>query len=258
MPPPRKLVKSNCLGTSVAEICSGSKICPIGPSRKFAFTLAEVLITLGIIGIVAALVMPGFISQHNKNVTITKLKEAYSIFSQTIDAAVSHEGEIAAWDTTLSNQEFVQKYISPYLKTEKCSNYYIAPLLPGLEHNLYSPWDYRNNNLQTYCINNGMTFTYTNKFADIDGVYISVDLNGKAGPNRAGADVFTFEADKTKNRLIAYHEGYSRSNLTTPGKTRGSCNTEHTNWYIHSYGANCAALIILDGWKINDEYPIKF
>lgn len=45
---------------------------------KRAFTLAEVLITLGIIGVVAALTIPTLMSNHRANVTMQKLKKFYS------------------------------------------------------------------------------------------------------------------------------------------------------------------------------------
>ena len=43
------------------------------------FTLSEVLITLGIIGIVAALTIPSLVSAYQKHVVEEKLKQAYSI-----------------------------------------------------------------------------------------------------------------------------------------------------------------------------------
>ena len=43
--------------------------------RKFVgFTLAEVLITLGIIGVVAALTLPSVIQKYQKKVTVERLK----------------------------------------------------------------------------------------------------------------------------------------------------------------------------------------
>lgn len=50
--------------------------------RIFAFTLAEVLITLGIIGIVAAMTIPAIINNSEKQSIVSKVKEAYSIMSQ--------------------------------------------------------------------------------------------------------------------------------------------------------------------------------
>ena len=46
--------------------------------KRAAFTLAEVLITLGIIGVVAALTLPTVISNYKKQVTVPKLQKAYS------------------------------------------------------------------------------------------------------------------------------------------------------------------------------------
>lgn len=42
--------------------------------RTKGFTLAEVLITLGIIGIVAAMTLPILIQKHQEKVTVTKVK----------------------------------------------------------------------------------------------------------------------------------------------------------------------------------------
>ena len=50
-------------------------------SRKIAFTLAEVLITLGIIGVVAALTLPTLISNYKKQTYVTGLQKAYSVLN---------------------------------------------------------------------------------------------------------------------------------------------------------------------------------
>ena len=51
-------------------------------SNKNAFTLAEVLITLGIIGVVAALTLPSLIQNYQKQVWVNQLKKSYSTISQ--------------------------------------------------------------------------------------------------------------------------------------------------------------------------------
>ena len=43
---------------------------------QIAFTLSEVLITLGIIGIVAAMTLPALIGNYQKHVTVNKLKKS--------------------------------------------------------------------------------------------------------------------------------------------------------------------------------------
>ncbi len=62
-----------------------------------AFTLAEVLITLGIIGVVAAITMPSLIAQQKEKIVVTKLKKFYSSFSQAYQMAVNEYGTIDNW-----------------------------------------------------------------------------------------------------------------------------------------------------------------
>ena len=46
------------------------------------FTLAEILITLGIIGVVAAMTIPTLITNYQKKASVTKLQKAISILNQ--------------------------------------------------------------------------------------------------------------------------------------------------------------------------------
>lgn len=63
-----------------------------------AFTLAEVLITLGIIGIVAAITIPSLIEKQKEKVTITKLKKINSIFFSAYTLAINEHGTPNTWD----------------------------------------------------------------------------------------------------------------------------------------------------------------
>lgn len=62
-----------------------------------AFTLAEVLITLGIIGIVEAMTMPALIGKWQKLVTVNKLKDAYAIIAQGVKRAEVDYGPVKEW-----------------------------------------------------------------------------------------------------------------------------------------------------------------
>lgn len=62
-----------------------------------AFTLAEVLITLGIIGVVAAMTMPSLIQSYKEKVMVTRVKKFYSVFSQAYLMAVQENGTIDNW-----------------------------------------------------------------------------------------------------------------------------------------------------------------
>lgn len=76
------------------------------------------MITLGIIGVVAALTMPSLIASYQKKSTVTSVMEAYSLLNQALKMYNSINGEEAEldFDTTLSAQDFGQKYFKPYLK----------------------------------------------------------------------------------------------------------------------------------------------
>lgn len=59
-------------------------------NRRSAFTLAEVLITLGIIGVVAAMTLPALINNHRDKELITRVKKTYSALNQALELAQAH------------------------------------------------------------------------------------------------------------------------------------------------------------------------
>ena len=65
--------------------------------KKCAFTLAEVLITLGIIGVVAAITLPVIIQNHQKHVVENRLKSFYSIINQAVRMSEIDNGPAAEW-----------------------------------------------------------------------------------------------------------------------------------------------------------------
>lgn len=84
--------------------------------KKSAFTLAEVLITLGVIGVVAAMTMPALISNHNKSVVEARLSKAYNVFSNAIRLSEIDNGMMKDWPTgaNLDMDHFWNVYIKPY------------------------------------------------------------------------------------------------------------------------------------------------
>ena len=65
--------------------------------KNTAFTLAEVLITLGIIGVVAAMTLPTLINNYNKAVAVAKLQKAYSAMNQAFKMAEVKYVNINEW-----------------------------------------------------------------------------------------------------------------------------------------------------------------
>ena len=62
--------------------------------KKVAFTLAEVLITLGIIGVVAAITIPGLVADYQKKVLVAQFKKSYSNLSNALNLVQAEYGTV--------------------------------------------------------------------------------------------------------------------------------------------------------------------
>lgn len=97
-----------------------------------AFTLSEVLITLGIIGIVAAITLSALTAKYKKIVTATQLKKSYTTILQAFTMAQKDYGDISNWEfiktqsvsgdlTPLKDSLniFANRYLIPYIEVVK-------------------------------------------------------------------------------------------------------------------------------------------
>ena len=213
---------------------------------KKAFTLAEVLITLGIIGVVAALVMPSLISNYKKQETVSRLKKGYNTLSNALRLSEVDNGDYETWDiaSDIGVQNYFDKYWKPYLKTAQLCT---TTNRCGYSSDQYS-WRYRNSNTNNML---ALDNTYGTSFKFMDGIFVCVrafsgssvssslifiDINGAKGPNVLGTDVFQF------NRI-------SPNGVVPNGY-------DQTDAYVNDNCANvtgeyCAAKIMRDGWVIN-------
>ena len=80
--------------------------------KNLAFTLAEVLIVIGIIGVVAALTLPNLNHATGDKETVTRLQKAYSILNEANDRAVAIYGPISTW---VSNEQCLNHFDKCYL-----------------------------------------------------------------------------------------------------------------------------------------------
>ena len=113
---------------ALAECATHVNLLPT--KARFGFTLAEVLITLGIIGVVAAMTIPTLMSTFAKQRTETQLKTFYSRINQTIKMSIADNGDPDGWVEEKSYSydeqvEFLKQYIFPYMKNigyEECTH----------------------------------------------------------------------------------------------------------------------------------------
>ena len=92
---------------------------------KKAFTLSEVLITLGVIGVVAAMTIPAVINKYKEHVTVNKVKKFYSMISQAFLMSVKDNGYANEWSVENEQNSITAKqiagYFKPYLKIIKAT-----------------------------------------------------------------------------------------------------------------------------------------
>lgn len=229
--------------------------------KRFGFTLSEVLITLGIIGVIAALTIPLIVTNYQKKQTAVQLKQAYSLMYQAINFAILDNGPIETWNWYSSSVSklFSDIYLKPYLKVVKEYTTLPSDYVISCPNSSVSCLGYGGADKTTtakYILENGvMIITGFTSSSGSRGLTIITDINGFKGPNRYGRDVFMFSMD-TKSGFVPYGMGIIASNdpedYVTPtrefllnGEAR-SCSKD---------GIYCAGVIMIDGWTIKNDYP---
>lgn len=195
---------------------------------KKGFTLSEVLITLGVIGVVAAITLPTLIANYQKQVFVTKLQRSYSKLNQAFQKILADEevfllsqtsvfDSIGAFDSESKNVRLCQ---DAYAGTVKCNQflenlkpYLIAQIKTFKNNDNYIIYDLYSENpnwrttgpypYSALLLNDGsMIFSYSfwssnpsngtnNTMKGRVGEFL-VDVNGTKRPNKLGRDVFSF------------------------------------------------------------------
>lgn len=183
---------------------SFSDICIAGKVSRLAFTLAEVLITLGVIAVVCALTIPSLVANHREKTTVTRVKQAYRVLSEAYELAVIKDdrtpkfwGMSEMYDVN-SHIAFANR-LKPYLKLSKDC---VGMSYSDVRKNCYAdyiiaiPSHYAN-----VVLNNGTVVSFRTWFKGCNKNYgniknacgqISVDVNGNKKPNLGGEDRFLF------------------------------------------------------------------
>lgn len=209
------------------------------------FTLAEVLVTLGIIGVVAALTMPTLIDNHRKVVTETRLEKFYSLMSQAVlkwedkNNILPEDVHVTSFERDSSGFEtWYKNGLGQELKSvseEKIDGtFYKVILADGSGFSAYSG-------------NDTIPFFYC-----VDAKYCDENMDW-GQPSYDGKHTFLFVLAQGKFMTsLASHQTMSREDLLQECKTG----------YVMPDGSSlraarhaCTRLIEVDGWKIKDDYP---
>ena len=222
--------------------------------KRNAFTLAEVLITLGIIAVVAAMTLPTLIQNKRNKELQTRLKRAYSILGQALNIYQAENRERITPEMSLGWD--LKPTLMKYLKTVKdcgMGTYEPEACIPN-----YGPDDENNSTLYKTYTGKTLYLSYFDdgQFVLNDGslillesqnasrLYISIDVNGfKKSPNRLGQDLFMFQVDSkgTLKPMGAEGTDYYTENNSYCSKT--------SNSNLNGAGCTYKALTEDDFWK---------
>ncbi|MDD3237985.1 MAG: type II secretion system protein [Candidatus Gastranaerophilales bacterium] len=217
-------------------------------TRSFtAFTLAEVLITLVIIGIIAAMTIPSLLNKTNEQETITAVKKAYSTLSRAHGLVLSQDSfDIADYggyyDATMAYAGYITQYLNI---NKKCGrmNEYNSGCFPSVT---YKNLD--GSSGSTF----GGTYFYTLQLTDgmslainlLASSYLSfpafgtitVDINGDKYPNTFGKDLFSF---------IIHKDSIVPDGMPNYKYPEYSFNRDPS--LCHTKGTGCTAWVIMKG-----------
>ena len=186
---------------------------------KSAFTLAETLIVMGIIGVVAALTLPNLNSSTGDKEKVVKLKKIYSNISDAYGRAQAIYGPADEWfakDTTATAQQprFMNR-LTEFMKVSKKENDTSYILADGAR-----------------------IFLYQNTFSPADNkIFLDVDLDGiNKGQNKYGHDIFRFTTSthyQSGDHNISTFKPFSSDDTTFLGDCSNSGNEWCTAWVIN-------------------------
>lgn len=245
----------------------------INTSKKlraiYAFTLAEVLLVIAIIGAVSILSVNNAVKNTTSAEKIVQLKKTYDILQGAIMAGIGEAGDSIKWgaygsgsSSAAFSSSIIQKIIIPHLKVQKDCSTSAGCWKSTIKNNISNdPVEIDSDNAwYKFILANGasvaMTITFLDGDTPIDDdsmlllggdypddqqvgvVYVDVDGPNK-GPGKAGDDVFAFVL-LDKNGL--YPHG---NNITIAAKSSGTTTT------CPELGEYCTAWALYKG---NEDY----
>lgn len=240
--------------------------------KNRAYTLAETLITVGIIGVVAAMSIPLLIVNYQKTVTVNKLKYVYSQINNAIKLSEVDSGDLSGWKfSSRTGASFFEEYLQPYMRgvtkvALKKTGMIYKESSGARETGLALLRDLNSANIYTTL--NGVQLFFgsvTVSGSNASSVGFIIDTNGYDPPNQFGKDLFIFTISAQKG---LYPMGfYNTSEFTfnvQPNRNRkillGLQNPKTGSGYRYKCsktgrGMWCGALIMADGWQIKRDYP---
>ena len=223
---------------------------------KMAFTLAEVLITLVVIGVIAAITVPVLMSKYEKHVQYTAFMKAYNTVTNALELTRVQTGFPDSWTfEEHGDADALKSYIYPYLKIAQiceesgasdCFTPYNLKVLSGAEMGT-STGPFAGNE-KTVILQDGTILGFTLDSDEVDFYY---DTNGPKGPNTIGRDIFImlyvlWPDGKWNWASKGLFEKFGISNSTSAILAPSQCDPSNSD----AMGFSCVERLLKDG-KMN-------
>ena len=227
---------------------------------KHAFTLAEVLVTLGIIGVVSAMTVPTLMQNYQKKSYVTQLHKVYNELLQASMNLQADKNAVNLREAGLGSVAGSINFIKNYFKVvQDCgkdpSPCFAAGDYKKMDGTKYTNYDTASENRNCFVLASGAAISITPHTDSSDNIIIdiAVDINGKQGPNIVGRDFFG---------MYLYNNGviddYSvdvdagREYIDPPlseevreKNFQSACNSSRPTW-----GHGCFGKILNDNWEM--------
>ena len=239
--------------------------------KQLGFTLAEVLITLGIIGVVAAMTMPAVVAAYNNHITEVRLKKFYSVFNQAIQRSIADNGDTSTWDywfegqydddtgetqedySSILNGNF-ERYLAPYMNIiDKKDLRMTAFSQKGADFRLYyladgSAFGYpliHNREIYFYPKNAEKCLEKSSDELKLQNAICTFIF--EFNPNNESSD-WKYLYKKGLEPYLYMWSGDEKELYTGASY---SCDS------LKNDGSYCAAIIQRNNWKIPKDFPVK-
>ena len=217
-----------------------------------AFTLAEVLVTLGIIGVVSAMTVPTLMQNYQRQSYVTQLHKVYNETTQAALRYVTDRNALNLKEAGLTSTDAAVNFINTYFKVVNDCGTNVSPCFASEYKNMSGTSLgslFTNEDRHKFSLASGASISvaaYSN-----GNMTIYVDINGQKGPNIVGRD--TFPMVLYKNGIIDEGDGTQSTDAVTPPISAerreeiysSSCvNAANNSWW------GCMGKIMNDNWQM--------
>ena len=228
--------------------------------KHFGFTLAEVLITLGIIGVVAAMTLPTLVANYQKTVMVTQLKKEVNTLSNNFKKIMADEQVYKLSDTSIFDS-------TGAINADAYKNYFQANYAD--ENSKFGDYvsstfnrDINGRQIKGMYFNDGSCFAFVDYevstspgSSSLLSNMILMDVNCDKKPNKPGRDIFTVSYND--NGLVYDIAGGANSSDLVDSLCSQLISMSDDEEYAEDFdfnssmaGSACLQSIMNHGWKM--------